>query len=43
MRKALYLFTVRRANHVANANEGYVIVSFWDDIAAVLWKPEFDD
>jgi len=34
---------VRKANKFANRTEGCFTFSIWDDIAALLWKPEFDE
>jgi len=43
IRKALYQWAVKKANRHANANEGIICVSHWDELAAFLWKEGFDD
>lgn len=43
MRKYVYRFAVRRANVFANRTEGQFTFSMWDDLAAFLWKPEFEE
>lgn len=43
MRRTLYRIAVRKANKFANRTEGYYTFSIWDDLAAFLWKPGFEE
>jgi hypothetical protein len=43
IKKIIYRWAVAQANRVANKNEGLILISKWDKLAASLWEPQFED